>query len=356
MRVAVTIESFGDGGAESSTRQICEGLRDRGCAVTLLTGFAPAGRAIDGVKTEAAGERRMRSARDVRRYRRFVADRRLVGAFDTSLSVTTLCPAAVVEPRAGIYREMWATDRPGIFQRKRRAMWAAEAATLRDPSVRTWVAISRFMQRQIVRHTGRPEAEVPVIANGAPRVPPPARRTRARQRAAWGVAQDAIVFLFPSADLRRKGWPALARAWPRVVGSADRARLVALSPAVRGDAITAAGPTDDMPAALAAADVLVLPSRYDPASKVVAEALHAGLPVITTRTNGACDLIEGSAAGRILDHAGDAAALSSAMLGFCEPAALTAAREATAAAAAGATMDAHVDRLLGVLRAAARGR
>ena len=167
------------------------------------------------------------------------------------------------------------------------------------------------------------------------------------------MPQDATVFLFPSADLRRKGWPALARVWPHVLASADRARLVALSPAVRGNGVAAAGATGDMPAALAAADILVLPSFYDPASKVVAEALHAGVPVITTRTNGACDLLEGSPAGRILDHPDDAAALAAAMLDLCDPAALAEAKAATAAAAAGATMDAHVDRLLTVLEAAA---
>ena len=358
MRVAVTIESFGSGGAENSTRQVCEGLRDRGCGVTLLTGWTPGDRPVEGVATEAAGPHPVKTARAVHRYRRFASERIRAGGFDTSLSVTTLCPAAVVEPRAGVYRELWGrAARPSVFQPKRRAMWDAEAATLADPSVKTWVAISRFMREQIVRHTGRPEAQVPVIANGAPATPPPAGKTRAEQRAAWGVPGDAVVFLFAGTDARRKGLDTLYAAWPTVHEAAPKAWWVALGPKGYGSAPEArtvwldlAG---DMPAAFAGADTLVLPSRYDPASKVVAEALHAGVPVITTRTNGASDLLEGSAAGRILEDPDDAEALAVAMLELCEPAALAEARAATAAAAAGATMDRHVDELLRILEAAA---
>ena len=40
-----------------------------------------------------------------------------------------------------------------------------------------------------------------------------------------------------------------------------------------------------------AADFLVHPTFYDPCSLVVLEALACGLPVITTRANGASELL-----------------------------------------------------------------
>lgn len=359
MRVAVTIESFGSGGAEASTRQICEGLRDRGCEVSLAVGWCPPGTGVEGVRIAAAGDRRVKSARDVRAYRAFARAQLSADSLDTSLSVTTLCPAAVVEPRAGIYREMWQRfRRPSSLAPKRRAMWDAEAATLADPSVQTWVAISRFMQQQISRHTGRPEPRVPVIANGAPSQAAPAGDgARRKQRLAWGVPENARVHLFAGSDGRRKGLPTLLAAWPKVRKKDPDAWLVALGPRpAKRDTqrrISWEPLSHDMPAAFAGADVLVLPSRYDPASKIVAEALLAGLPVITTRSNGACDLLESSAAGEILEDPLDDEALADAMLRFASPDRLAAAREATREAARGATMERHVDELLKVLQAAA---
>ena len=59
---------------------------------------------------------------------------------------------------------------------------------------------------------------------------------------------------------------------------------------------------DDPVPLYAAADVYVQPTWYDPCSLVVLEALAAGLPVVTTRLNGAGELItsgrEGDSAGR----------------------------------------------------------
>ena len=264
-----------------------------------------------------------------------------------------------MQPRAGIYRELWErADRPPWLAGKRRAMWDAEAATLADPAVRVWVAISRFMREQIVRHADRSAAEVPVIRNGAPPMPArPATRTRGEQRVEWGVPDEAIVLLFAGADVRRKGLDTLAEAWPIVRGVCPSAWWVALGPKRRAHEAEARFAwlplTDDMPAAFGAADALVLPSRYDPASKIVAEALHAGVPVITTRTNGACDLLEHTPAGQVLDDAGNAGALALAMLRFCDPRRLASAKAATRRVAAGATMDEHVGKLLRVLEAAA---
>ena len=70
---------------------------------------------------------------------------------------------------------------------------------------------------------------------------------------------------------------------------------------------------DDVVPAYAAADVYVQPTWYDPCSLVVLEALACGRPVITTRFNGASELMEDGREGLILDTPADIDALAEAM-------------------------------------------
>ncbi|MEE8557586.1 MAG: glycosyltransferase family 4 protein [Myxococcota bacterium] len=57
----------------------------------------------------------------------------------------------------------------------------------------------------------------------------------------------------------------------------------------------------------AAADLFVLPTRYDPFSNACLEAMASGLPVATTPTNGAAELVEHRSSGLILEDRFEAA-------------------------------------------------
>ena len=61
-------------------------------------------------------------------------------------------------------------------------------------------------------------------------------------------------------------------------------------------------------------DVLVHPTFTDHCSLVVLEALASGMPVITTRQNGATEFIESGKSGIIIDHPRDIRALADAMV------------------------------------------
>lgn len=63
----------------------------------------------------------------------------------------------------------------------------------------------------------------------------------------------------------------------------------------------------------AAADACVLPTWYDPCSLFTLEAWSAGLPVITTRCNGASELMTEGVHGYALPDPGDHAALAGRM-------------------------------------------
>src|SRR5205085_11301019 len=110
-----------------------------------------------------------------------------------------------------------------------------------------------------------------------------------------GAVIDAV------AKLREVGLPCTLE----VLGDGrDRGRLGKRA-AVRHvqDRVTFAGSTDDrhlIPGHYARADVLVLPSLTEGASRALMEAMAAGLPVICSNTGGHAELVERAGAGVLL--------------------------------------------------------
>jgi glycosyltransferase involved in cell wall biosynthesis len=76
--------------------------------------------------------------------------------------------------------------------------------------------------------------------------------------------------------------------------------------------ITGFIPHEQVPAVLASADLLVLPSVYEELGTVLVEALQAGLPVVATRVGGIPEVVEDGVTG-LLVPAQDPAALAEAI-------------------------------------------
>lgn len=169
-------------------------------------------------------------------------------------------------------------------------------------------------------------------------------RRRQAERDKWGVAPGTGVGLFIAMNYRLKGLDPLLRAVRRVPADRDFRLVVvghrkyaefqrlAADLGVAGR-VSFLGHRSDPKDAYFAADFLVHPTFYDPCSLVVLEALACGLPVITTRYNGAAELLPAEA-GVVVDTPHDAAGLAAAIArcldpGF-RPAAATAARQAAA--------------------------
>ena len=378
MRIAVVIESFNPaaGGNERSTRQIVEELVGRGHHVTLLTGHCPPGVSIDGADLRAMSPDKSSSARRLRRFARWARHQLDDGGFDVSLSMTMAVAATVLQPRGGTIRETqrqnaalrrsaWARAKKRLEFRldpKQRRLLALEAQTLADPRVRRVAALSQYVVRQLEEHYRFPASRTAVIPNAAVMPGGSARQLaelRGPTRRRLQIPEASVAYLFAAQNPRLKGWPTLADALARL----QRERVPAV--AILAGGFTAreqhdldrrglaplcrvVGQADDMAPLYAAADVTVLPTWYDPSSKVVLESLMTATPAISTTFNGASDHLappDGPPRGIVLPDPGDDEALAAAMQRLADPAIRQACAEACVGLDRQLSMTCHVDAL-----------
>jgi UDP-glucose:(heptosyl)LPS alpha-1,3-glucosyltransferase len=193
-------------------------------------------------------------------------------------------------------------------------------------------------------------------------------RQRLEWRQQWNVGPEETVALFVAMNYRLKGLAPLLHAVSRL-GKRERFRLlVAGNPRTAPyerlarqlgvtESVRFLGPRRDVQHCYFAADFLVHPTFYDPCSLVVLEALACGLPVITSRCNGASELMGLPPAGFIIDDPHDADRLAWCMEQLCHPAKRAACAQAARRMAGQWTFEEHYRQLLQVFaEAAARKR
>lgn len=164
-------------------------------------------------------------------------------------------------------------------------------------------------------------------------------RPRRRQdfRSKWNIAPHEVVGLFGAMNYRLKGLDpllyAVARLFARpefrdepppfrlvVAGNPRTGRYEAQARRLGiHDRVTFVGHCPEMREAYFAADFLVHPTFYDPCSLVVLEALACGLPVITTRFNGASELLHPLSEGYVIDDPHDHDRLAWCMAQLLDP-------------------------------------
>jgi UDP-glucose:(heptosyl)LPS alpha-1,3-glucosyltransferase len=187
----------------------------------------------------------------------------------------------------------------------------------------------------------------------------PARRFAERRR--WDVPDDTPVGLFMAMNYRLKGLAPLIRAAATVpkdkpfklavVGHPKFGRYLRLAQQLGvADRFLFLGHRNDPKDSYFAADFLVHPTFYDPCSLVALESLACGLPVITTRYNGASELLDVPANGLVIDDPHDAESLGNAIATMLDPNYRAAARESARTAAARWTFEQHYQALLAVFR------
>jgi len=189
------------------------------------------------------------------------------------------------------------------------------------------VAISRMVRTDMQEFYRVPDERLHLVYNGVDldRFSPAAcEAKRAEARAALGLAQDETCFLIVAHNFRLKGVRELVEAASRmqrskpwrvvVVGKGGTRRYLELAADLGcADRFLFPGAAPDVVPLYGAADVYVQPTWYDPCSLVVLEALAAGLPVITTRFNGASELMQDGREGYVLESPAQTDALADRM-------------------------------------------
>jgi UDP-glucose:(heptosyl)LPS alpha-1,3-glucosyltransferase len=221
------------------------------------------------------------------------------------------------------------------------------------------LAISEMTRRHFREYLGLAESSVRVLHAA---IDPerfaasdrPARRDRERQ--SWGATPDEPVGLFVAMNYRLKGMAQLLRGLAHipeerrgrivVVGGSKFTRYEAMARRLGvGDRVKFLGFRADPREAYFAADFLVHPTFYDPCSLVALEALACGLPVLTSRYNGASEKLNPEC-GIVINDPHDSRELGAALTDMLDPARLPARKTAAAEAGRRWTFDDHYRQLL----------
>ncbi len=216
--------------------------------------------------------------------------------------------------RRGRYESPW-KQFARRFNRKHTALLTLESNLFAKQGAGRVIANSKMVQAEIVAQFGYPKERISVIYNGIPPMPA-APEDRDSIRKELGLTDADYVLLFAGSGWERKGLR-FAIESVNQAGLPKPMLLVAGRGNVRSmphsDRVRYLGPRSDIPRLLAAADLFILPTIYEPFSNACLEALAAGLPVITTRFNGFAEVIEHGRDGAILEEPSDVGAITRAI-------------------------------------------
>ncbi len=207
---------------------------------------------------------------------------------------------------------------------------AMERRLFASPWLRAVLCDSEMVRDDIMARFGLPVERLPVIYNAVDSTmfSPALAEFRQRVRARHRIADDATVFLLVGSGFRRKGVPAALEALARlpapshllIVGEdrhSKQYRQMALSLGVR-DRVTFAGYQQSVAPYYGSADAFVLPTIYDAFPSAALEALASGLPVVTSTTSGAAELVSAHDTGFVC-AARDVDALAGHMRALLDP-------------------------------------
>jgi UDP-glucose:(heptosyl)LPS alpha-1,3-glucosyltransferase len=188
-----------------------------------------------------------------------------------------------------------------------------------DPG-RVILALSRMVAMDYLHYHGVHPEQIRLIYNGVDTErfsPDHQRQHRESMRRNLGVEDGEVLLLFVGHDFQRKGLATAIRATARLVRSGEPVRMVVVGGRHQwrpmqlarrlgaGRAVTFAGSVFDTVPYYAASDVYVLPTFYDPCSLGVLEAAGSGLPSVTSRFNGAGEMLTDGVNGLLMDDPAD---------------------------------------------------
>ena len=181
------------------------------------------------------------------------------------------------------------------------------------------VSVSEGAARDLAKLSGIPLDRFTVIHN--PVDLPSEVRLSPEAEALWGLGRPRILTVGKLKE--EKNQELLIRAFARLREPSARlviagdgpllGRLQAVAEELGiGDRVAFPGYVADPWPLYATADLFVLPSREESFGNVLVEALHAGLQIVSTRTTGAAEVLDGGRFGTLVDR-DDPDALAAAM-------------------------------------------
>ena len=172
-----------------------------------------------------------------------------------------------------------------------------------------------MVKANIIKHYPAAGGKIHLIYNGVD-----LRRFTPENKVKWyekvrndlALRHNAKLLLFVGSGFKRKGLQVLIEALSFVEnkdthllvigrGHADKFKALADRHGIANRVIFVP-PQAEIEKYYAASDLFVLPTLYDPFSNATLEAMASGLPAITTRNNGAAELIENGREGFVLDN------------------------------------------------------
>jgi UDP-glucose:(heptosyl)LPS alpha-1,3-glucosyltransferase len=365
------------GGAERFTVQFCSALSRAGHRVVVFTGDdSDPERWPRDVEVRKVPFRSCASFWKVLSFHRGV--RRLLENehFDLVYGLCQFFPLDFYYAGGGVHRHWMRLRYPSgivrfaryLFSPVHLAMVWLESRIFDPRSGHRIVTNSRLVRKHVLEYYGFPEERIHVIYDGVDRslFHPGRGNEGAALRRAMGFERGDCVALFASNNWPRKGLDTILAAMERlpacfrlaVVGRGNRRKYarVLRSRGIDPGRVYFAGVRGDIQDCYAAADLLILPTRYDPFAQVCREALACGLPVITTASNGAAEAIESGSNGYVLSRWDDAAALEKAWTKLGDRGRLETMAANAARSVAGASWERNLEQHLHVFQKALESR
>lgn len=329
MRIALIRKTYTPfGGAERHVAQFIEALRARGDDVHIYaTRWQDASQSSNNVSVHhvpvVPAPRWAEAWSFAVRASRMAAE----GGYDIVHSFDRVQSCDVYRAGDGVHRE-WLQRRRDAQPSWRRVLpsfnplhqvYLTLERRLFEGGCRAIIANSQRGKVEILKHYRADPGRIRVIYNGVDldRFQPPDAEARCKARAFAGLTENDRALLFVGSGFARKGLETAVRAMKHlspqssgrtvllVVGRGDAGPYTRLAASLGlADRVRIVGPTTDVTPWYHAADMLVLPTLYDPFANVCLEALACGLPVVTSAANGAAEALTPDT-GVIVDDAQD---------------------------------------------------
>jgi UDP-glucose:(heptosyl)LPS alpha-1,3-glucosyltransferase len=225
------------------------------------------------------------------------------------------------------------------------------------------IAVSDLVRDDLARTFALTPAQAVTLYNGVDLdrfFPEPEVAARGAIRREFGVEDARPTVMFVGNGFARKGLRFLIEAWP-AIGDASRLIVIGTDQAAASyerlarrldleDRVKFLGRRADVERLMRGADVLALPSLFEPFGNVAMEAMAAGVPALTTVRCGVAEIMPASLGAYVVNEPTDRVELAARMNALIE--ASTSLKAAARAAAEEFTWERHARELLAIIEAA----